>query len=80
MDEVDKASVQTLSAGIGFSMLRSKRPGERVEHMKNKAVLRISSKMRCLFLELLVSPQQAEIHEIILTTVDLLTTIFSEFS
>lgn len=45
---------------------------------KFKLVLRISFKVKRLFLDLVFSPYQAEIIEMILTTVDFLETIISE--
>ena len=62
-------------------MVRTKRPGERDESMitkKFKLVLRISFKVKRLFLDLAFSPYQAEIIEMILTTVDFLEAIISE--
>jgi len=48
---------------------------------KNKAqsVLQLTSKVKCLFLDLLVSPYQAEILEMILTIIDFLGDIISGF-
>lgn len=62
--------------------MKARRPGERDEQMidkLHKLVSRLSSKVKCLFLDLLVSPNQSEILEMILTIIDFLDVIISEF-
>ena len=45
----------------------------------HKLVLQLSSKVTCLFLDLLVCPNQTEVLEMILTIIDFLDAIISEF-